>query len=313
MGLALSERSESKGCRAATCSGRLQPSQRRRSSCVKRTPLSALRSPRMPERWNACGARPPPRVNRSSSKAAPSSAWTRRSATSPRATCSSTARRSSASGDQVKAPPQAQVIDATNTIIIPGFVDAHRHSWEGQLRRIIPDGAIAEYMATTHNGFARYYRPHDIYVGNLITALGLHRRRHHLRDRQLAQLALGRALRCGGAGAHRFGHSRRPRLGRAADRRVGPAVAAGSRTAAEAVLLVDRSTGHVADVLRDEPRELGAGTPARSSESRPSRTQPGRSSRSSGTRSCSAPTTPSTTVRDGPTRCGSASRTPGRR
>ena len=75
-------------------------------------------------------------------------------------------------GDQVKAPPQAQVIDATNTIIIPGFVDAHRHSWEGQLRRIIPDGAIAEYMATTHNGFARYYRPHDIYAGNLITALG---------------------------------------------------------------------------------------------------------------------------------------------
>jgi len=56
--------------------------------------------------------------------------------------------------------------------IIPGFVDAHRHSWEGQLRRIIPDGAIAEYMATTHNGFARHYRPHDIYVGNLITALG---------------------------------------------------------------------------------------------------------------------------------------------
>src|SRR5262245_27196044 len=72
----------------------------------------------------------------------------------------------------VKAPPQAQVIDASNTIVIPGFVDAHRHSWEGQLRRIIPDGPIAAYMATTHNGFARYYRPHDIYVGNLITALG---------------------------------------------------------------------------------------------------------------------------------------------
>jgi 5-methylthioadenosine/S-adenosylhomocysteine deaminase len=27
-------------------------------------------------------------------------------------------------------------------------------------------------MATTHNGFARHYRPQDIYVGNLITALG---------------------------------------------------------------------------------------------------------------------------------------------
>ena len=75
-------------------------------------------------------------------------------------------------GAQLQAPPQAQVIDAANTVVIPGFVDAHRHSWEGQLRRIIPDGAIAEYMATTHNGFARHYRPHDIYVGNLITALG---------------------------------------------------------------------------------------------------------------------------------------------
>ena len=73
---------------------------------------------------------------------------------------------------EIKAPPQAQVIDASNTIVIPGFVDAHRHSWEGQLRRIIPDGAIGAYMATTHQGFARFYRPHDIYVGNLITALG---------------------------------------------------------------------------------------------------------------------------------------------
>jgi len=81
-------------------------------------------------------------------------------------------RKIAAVGAQLKLPPQAQVIDATNTIVIPGFVDAHRHSWEGQLRRIIPDGAIAEYMATTHNGFARHYRPHDIYVGNLITALG---------------------------------------------------------------------------------------------------------------------------------------------
>jgi len=81
-------------------------------------------------------------------------------------------KKIAAVGKQVNAPPQADVIDASNTIVIPGFVDAHRHSWEGQLRRIIPDGDIAKYMSTTHNGFARHYRPHDIYVGNLITALG---------------------------------------------------------------------------------------------------------------------------------------------
>jgi 5-methylthioadenosine/S-adenosylhomocysteine deaminase len=63
-------------------------------------------------------------------------------------------------------------IDATNTILIPGFVDCHRHSWEGVLRRIIPDGDIGTYMATTHQGFALHYRPQDMYVGNLVTALG---------------------------------------------------------------------------------------------------------------------------------------------
>jgi len=65
-----------------------------------------------------------------------------------------------------------EVIDASNSILIPGFVDCHRHSWEGVLRRIIPNGDIGKYMATTHQGFALHYRPHDMYVGNLVTALG---------------------------------------------------------------------------------------------------------------------------------------------
>src|ERR1700688_2013492 len=29
----------------------------------------------------------------------------------------------------------AQITDASNMILIPGLVDCHRHSWEGQLRR----------------------------------------------------------------------------------------------------------------------------------------------------------------------------------
>jgi 5-methylthioadenosine/S-adenosylhomocysteine deaminase len=65
-----------------------------------------------------------------------------------------------------------ETIDASNTILIPGFVDCHRHSWEGVLRRIIPNGDIGAYMATTHQGFALHFRPHDMYAGNLVTALG---------------------------------------------------------------------------------------------------------------------------------------------
>src|SRR5215469_3434729 len=68
--------------------------------------------------------------------------------------------------------PAPRVIDASNTILIPGFIDCQRRSWEGVLRRIIPNGDIAKYTATTHQGFAPYYRPHDMYIGNLITALG---------------------------------------------------------------------------------------------------------------------------------------------
>ncbi len=75
-------------------------------------------------------------------------------------------------GRDLKVPAGTQIIDATGTILIPGFVDCHRHSWSAQFRRIIPDGLINDYMATTHQGFAPFYRPHDMYVGNLMTALG---------------------------------------------------------------------------------------------------------------------------------------------
>lgn len=67
----------------------------------------------------------------------------------------------------------AEVIDAAQMIAIPGMVDTHRHAWEGQLRRINPNAATLEdYCNATHFSFAKYYRPRDIYVGNLLTALG---------------------------------------------------------------------------------------------------------------------------------------------
>jgi cytosine/adenosine deaminase-related metal-dependent hydrolase len=67
----------------------------------------------------------------------------------------------------------AQVIDARDTIILPGLIDCHRHAWEAQLRRINPNSpTLADYMNATHLSFAKAYRPQDHYVGNYLTAIG---------------------------------------------------------------------------------------------------------------------------------------------
>ncbi|ALS61609.1 amidohydrolase family protein [Pandoraea norimbergensis] len=74
------------------------------------------------------------------------------------------------SGDAVEG---AEVIDASNMIAMPGFVDSHRHAWEGQLRRLDPNSpTLLDYLRSTHFSVATHYRPEDMYVGNLLTALG---------------------------------------------------------------------------------------------------------------------------------------------
>lgn len=65
----------------------------------------------------------------------------------------------------------AIVIDATNSILAPGFVDSHLHAWEGQLRGTAPGIDFETYTGFTHGGFAAHYRPHDMYVGTLTTLL----------------------------------------------------------------------------------------------------------------------------------------------
>ncbi|MFE0403855.1 amidohydrolase family protein [Streptomyces nigra] len=75
-------------------------------------------------------------------------------------------------GHDLTAADDAVTVDATGTILSPGFVDAHRHAWETQLRRIMPDvDDLGGYVMSTLAGYATVYRPEDMYVGTRLAAL----------------------------------------------------------------------------------------------------------------------------------------------
>lgn len=61
----------------------------------------------------------------------------------------------------------AQVIEAEGDVVIPGFVDTHRHTWEAPIRGSAPNHTLGEYFAGIIDGFAPKYRPQDVYAGNL--------------------------------------------------------------------------------------------------------------------------------------------------
>ena len=65
----------------------------------------------------------------------------------------------------------ARVIDAAGDIVIPGFIDTHRHTWETSIRTCAPDYALITYFGSILDKFAPHYRPDDVYAANLWGAL----------------------------------------------------------------------------------------------------------------------------------------------
>src|SRR5215211_7514281 len=64
-----------------------------------------------------------------------------------------------------------EIVDASGAIIIPGFIDSHRHTWETVVRGIAPDVTLDGYFALVLDSLAPAYRPQDVYAGNLLGAL----------------------------------------------------------------------------------------------------------------------------------------------
>jgi cytosine/adenosine deaminase-related metal-dependent hydrolase len=65
----------------------------------------------------------------------------------------------------------AEVIDCSGDVVIPGFVDTHRHTWEAAIRSCAPDATLDDYFVEVLDSFAPLYRPEDVYASNLAGSL----------------------------------------------------------------------------------------------------------------------------------------------
>src|ERR1700760_446781 len=64
-----------------------------------------------------------------------------------------------------------EIIDGPAGIVIPGFVDTHRHLWQTQLRGVAADWTLMQYLTAILGQAARAVTPEDTYAGNLLGVL----------------------------------------------------------------------------------------------------------------------------------------------
>jgi 5-methylthioadenosine/S-adenosylhomocysteine deaminase len=65
----------------------------------------------------------------------------------------------------------AEVLDAEGKIVMPGFVDTHRHTWQTALRGICADWTLLDYFRGIRLNASTELGPEDIYAGNYVGAL----------------------------------------------------------------------------------------------------------------------------------------------
>jgi cytosine/adenosine deaminase-related metal-dependent hydrolase len=65
----------------------------------------------------------------------------------------------------------ADVIEAAGSIVMPGFIDSHRHTWETAIRGCAPNATLDDYFVEVLDTFAPIYSPEDVYASNYAGAL----------------------------------------------------------------------------------------------------------------------------------------------
>jgi cytosine/adenosine deaminase-related metal-dependent hydrolase len=65
----------------------------------------------------------------------------------------------------------AEVIDATGNIVIPGLVNAHMHTWQTALRGVAANWTLLEYFRNMHAGLATVFEPQDLHIATSMGSL----------------------------------------------------------------------------------------------------------------------------------------------
>ena len=65
----------------------------------------------------------------------------------------------------------AEIIDATGHIVLPGLIDTHRHTWQSLLRGICADWTLADYYFGVRLGISPNYTADDVRLGNFYGAV----------------------------------------------------------------------------------------------------------------------------------------------
>src|SRR3712207_2545595 len=69
------------------------------------------------------------------------------------------------------AAEDAEIVDATGRIAIPGLINAHMHTWQTGLRGLAANWTLLEYFRKMHAGLATAFTPQDLHIATLVGAL----------------------------------------------------------------------------------------------------------------------------------------------